>query len=108
MFLSEPDITPARRDFYDEDLHHDGYVANATRAWAWLPESRANLYGLMVEASRAGNLSYRDAAILVTATASRLGDSYCSLAWGTRLASSADPGKKSKGSDSIDSPYRLM
>ena len=92
MFLSEPDIAPAQRELYDKDLHDDGYVANATRAWAWLPESRAGLYALMVEASRAGNLSYRDAGILVTATASRLGDSYCSLAWGTRLASSADPG----------------
>ena len=92
MFLSEPDIAPAQRDLFDKDLHDDGYVANATRAWAWLPESRAGLYTLMVEASRAGNLSYRDAGILVTAAASRLGDSYCSLAWGTRLAASADPG----------------
>jgi hypothetical protein len=33
----------------------------------------------------------RERAILVCATASSLGDSYCSLAWGIRLAAMCDP-----------------
>jgi uncharacterized peroxidase-related enzyme len=37
-------------------------------------------------------LTDRDWAVLVTSTASQLGDSYCSLAWGDKLASVTDPG----------------
>jgi hypothetical protein len=36
-----------------------------------------------------GELTLRQRSILVSATASTLGDSYCSLAWGTRLAGEA-------------------
>jgi alkylhydroperoxidase family enzyme len=40
----------------------------------------------MSTAFRASGLSFRQRGILVTATASTLGDSYCSLAWGGKLA----------------------
>jgi len=33
----------------------------------------------------------RERAILVCATAAKLGDSYCSLAWGAKLAAESDP-----------------
>ena len=36
-------------------------------------------------------LSDRERAVLVCATASSVGDAYCALAWGTRLAQQADP-----------------
>jgi alkylhydroperoxidase family enzyme len=45
----------------------------------------------MEQATRAGSLTLRQRSVLVAATASALGDSYCSLAWGARLAEAAGP-----------------
>jgi alkylhydroperoxidase family enzyme len=44
----------------------------------------------MSDAFRASGLSFRQRGILVTAAASTLGDSYCSLAWGGKLAKASD------------------
>ena len=90
MFLSEPVTTPESQGLCDRDLRDYGFVMNSTRAWAWLPESMTGLFALFDESAEAGSLTYRDRGILVTAAASGLGDSYCTLAWGSRLASSAD------------------
>ena len=45
----------------------------------------------MSRAYRASGLTFRQCAILVAATASTLGDSACSLAWGGKLANVSDP-----------------
>jgi alkylhydroperoxidase family enzyme len=44
----------------------------------------------MSQAFRASGLSFRQRGILVAAAASTLGDSYCSLAWGGKLAQATD------------------
>lgn len=49
------------------------------------------LFGVLGQAVRAGSLTLRQRGILVAACASALGDSYCSLAWGTKLAGKASP-----------------
>jgi uncharacterized peroxidase-related enzyme len=85
-FLREPPETELSRQIYDEDLASDGYVGNLTRVWCWRPDvlqSFAALRGLVTEQSA---LSSEDRAVLVATAASSLGDSYCSLAWGARLA----------------------
>src|SRR6202035_293790 len=46
---------------------------------------------LMGQATQAGSLTFRQRCVLVTATASALGDSYCSLARGKKLADEAGP-----------------
>ena len=43
-----------------------------------------------VEAFTPSGLTFRQRGILVTATASALGDSYCSLAWGGKLGKASD------------------
>ena len=45
----------------------------------------------MSEAFKPSGLSFRQRGILVTAAASALGDSYCSLAWGGKLGEASDP-----------------
>lgn len=90
MFLGPPDMTPAARRFLDEDLTALGFEMNATKLWAYQPETQEGLFELLGSAKRAGDLSMRDMGILVTATASTLGDSYCSLAWGMKLSREAD------------------
>jgi len=91
MFLNEPGPSPARDRLYAEDVADEGYVMNLTRSWAWHPGLCDGLFDLLDEAKVAGDLSLRERALLVTSAASALGDSYCSLAWGTRLAELTDP-----------------
>ena len=44
----------------------------------------------MSQAVTPGGLTFRRRGILVTAAASALGDSYCSLAWGGKLGEASD------------------
>jgi alkylhydroperoxidase family enzyme len=62
---------------------------NASRLWAYAPNVCEDLFGLLNSVARLGALSIRQRAILVAAAASSLGDAYCSLAWGSKLANEA-------------------
>jgi uncharacterized peroxidase-related enzyme len=91
-FLSEPTPVPGpAQELFDEDLAEDGYVSNVSRLWSHQPDTLRQLFELMSRAFRASGLSFRQRAILVSAAASTLGDSYCSLAWGGKLAAASDP-----------------
>jgi uncharacterized peroxidase-related enzyme len=89
-FLTEPPVSPRVQALYDEDLADNGYVANVTRLWAHQPDTVKRLFELMSQAFRPSGLSFRQRGILVTAAASALGDSYCSLAWGGKLGEASD------------------
>ena len=88
-FLEEPAVTPEAQLMFDEDLDGVGYVMNVSRLWAYMPATLQGLSDLMSQATTAGSLTLKQRALLVTATASTLGDSYCSLAWGKKLAAEA-------------------
>lgn len=90
MFLQDPELTDSVQALYDEDLAVEDYVANLTRAWAWMPEAQDGLFDLMAATVAQSGVSFRERAVLVTAAASNLGDSYCSIAWGNRLASASN------------------
>jgi uncharacterized peroxidase-related enzyme len=90
-FLDDAKMTPSAQALYDEDTAESGYVWSVSRLWAYQPETVNRLFELMSEAFRPSGLSFRQRGILVTAAASTLGDSYCSLAWGGKLASATDP-----------------
>jgi alkylhydroperoxidase family enzyme len=90
-FLAAPVDGPGVEALYAEDVEDLGFVMNATRLWAQVPEASAGLFGLLQTVTDAGGLSFRHRAVLVLATASTLGDSYCSLAWGGKLATKAGP-----------------
>ena len=85
-FLAAPSDTPEAQRLFDNDLEGVGYVTNVSRLWAYMPTTLDGLSELMSEATRAGSLTLMQRAVLVTAAASALGDSYCSLAWGKKLA----------------------
>ncbi len=90
-FLEDAPITEQGQALYDEDVAEDGYVWNVSRLWAYQPETLKSLFELMSHAFRPSGLSFRQRAIMVTAVASKLGDSYCSLAWGGKLSGASDP-----------------
>ena len=90
-YLSTPPHTPGAQRLFDDDARGDGYVTNVSRLWAYQPEVLDGLSELMGAVTRAGSLSTAQRSVLVTAAASALGDSYCSLAWGKKLAAAAGP-----------------
>lgn len=90
-YLVDPDLTPPAQALLDKDVGELGYVMNLSRMWAHQPETNQGLFGLIDATIEAGGLSFRERGILVTACASTLGDSYCSLAWGKKLAAETDP-----------------
>jgi uncharacterized peroxidase-related enzyme len=90
-FLDDAPTSDASDAAFAADRDADGYVANHTRLWAWRPDLRADFLALRSGVMSSSTLTDRDWAVLVTSTASQLGDSYCSLAWGDKLAAATDP-----------------
>jgi uncharacterized peroxidase-related enzyme len=91
MFLPVPPPSEASSALYSRDIAESGYVENLTRLWAWRPEIHdafAKARTILMEKS---SFSMRERALLVCATAATVGDSYCALAWGSKLAAETDP-----------------
>ena len=89
-FLTEPEPSPETQALYDGDIGQVGYVMNLSRMWAHNPRLHDGLFDLVAECFGAAGLSFRDRGILISAAASTIGDPYCSLAWGNRLAAASD------------------
>ena len=89
-FLDEPPETGETRALHDADRADGGYVWNVTRLWCRRPDVFESFTALRATLMGASSLTDRDWAVLVVATASTLGDSYCSLAWGRKLAGLSD------------------
>jgi uncharacterized peroxidase-related enzyme len=111
-FLEMPDVSDAARRIFDEDLEEHGFVMNVSRLWAYAPGELESLFDWLGAVTRLGSLSRRQRGILVAAAASTLGDAYCSLAWGQRLAedsSSAIAGDVLRGGDEgLDEAERAL
>lgn len=91
MFISAAPDSPETRRLAAADTAERGHVMNLTRLWGWRSdvfEAFAKLRGQLTANS---SLSEREQAVIVCATAARLGDSYCALAWGAKLAQVATP-----------------
>ncbi len=89
-FLGVPDDTAEAQRMFDEDIADLGYVMNTSRLWAYQPATVTGLFSLLGQVNSEDRLSLRQRSILVTACASAFGDSYCSLAWGSKLAKASD------------------
>ncbi len=88
-FLDVPQPSVDAQRLYDNDVEEVGYVMNVSKLWAHQPAAEHGLSDLIGQVARAGSLTFRQRGILVAACASALGDAYCSLAWGKKLASEA-------------------
>jgi len=91
MYIAPPPDSEATARLYQSSLDGQGFVMNLTRAWAWRPEVFEAFAALRSQLTEHSSLSKRELAVLVCATASELGDSYCALAWGKTLAGLSDP-----------------
>ena len=88
-FLSSAAPSADGQRLFDDDLEHVGYVMNASRLWAHEPAAYEALFGLISDTARTAALTLRQRGILIVACASTMGDAYCSLAWGGKLAAEA-------------------
>lgn len=88
-FLDDPEIDEHVARMYTTDMSGQGYVAHLTRVWANSPEALGAISYLLKQASITAGLDARTRALLVTACAATIGDSYCSLAFGSQLAREA-------------------
>jgi uncharacterized peroxidase-related enzyme len=91
MFLQTPADSDATARLYQSDVEQQGFVMNLSRLWAWRPEVCEAFGALRTQLTGHSSLSDRELAVIVCATAASLGDSYCALAWGKKLAGAADP-----------------
>jgi alkylhydroperoxidase family enzyme len=89
-FLTIPEPDAAARRLFDGDLVEPGFVMNTSRLWAYQPSTLEAMFDVMRRALAACPLTVRERGVLVAATASTLGDAYCSIAWGWKLADAAD------------------
>ena len=90
-FLAVPPETSEARKSFDADVDQMGFVMNVSRLWAYQQHTFDGLTDLMWQTSAAHGLTARQRGILVTATASATGDSYCALSWGMKLAKVSSP-----------------
>jgi alkylhydroperoxidase family enzyme len=86
VFLDDPPESADAAAVYGSTRESDGYVANFLRVWCWRPDLYQEFVDLRLKLMGSTTLSDREQAIVVAATVSEFGDSYCSLAWGGKLA----------------------
>ena len=91
-FVSMPEANAAVQQMYDDDTAARGFVMNLSTVWGHRPQLRQDLFDLFGRSADAAGLSLRQRAIVITAAASTRADSYCSLAWGEKLAKEAGAG----------------
>lgn len=84
--LGPAPTTSAGEALAQQSVAERGYVMNAVHIWAHDPAAHDDLFRLLDHCVRVAGLSRSDRGVLVCATAGTIGDPYCSLAWGTRLA----------------------
>jgi uncharacterized peroxidase-related enzyme len=112
QFLRCAEVSAAAKAIFDEDISELGFVMNVSRLWAHGPEAVIALFELMHVVTSSRPFTGRERGILITACASAFGDSYCSLAWGTKLARLAGPELAAgilRGDDSgLTAPERAM
>ena len=91
ILLAEATMTPASTQMADEDLVDLGFVTNATRIWMHDPEAYDLLFDTIRGAAHGAQLSVAERGIAIITAANLIGDSYCPLAWGEKLARETTP-----------------
>ena len=91
MFLDHPPPSASVDRLFASDLESDGYVMNLTRLWSWRPDVADAFGDTRDDLLGDCELTQPDIALLVAATAAARSDSYCSLAWGRKLAKHIGP-----------------
>jgi len=90
MFVDDPEMTEHLRARTEAVKSAEGFSMRWVRLWGWIPEVEEVFRQARMKLDQTTTLTPRERAVIVCATVSGLGDSYCSLAWGRKLASLSD------------------
>ena len=111
-FLDAPAPSAEAQRIYDSNVERLGFVMNLSSLWGHHPQLYFVLSELTEHSAQAAGVTARQRAVLVAACVSAMGDSYCSLAWGRRLAREAGEdvaGDVLRGDDNrLDPPERAL
>jgi alkylhydroperoxidase family enzyme len=91
MFLNDPPPSADAERLLQSDTADGGYLMNLTRLWAWRPDVTDDFSALRRQLISRSKISRREFVVAACACVSQLGDSYCSLSFGTVLSGLADP-----------------
>ena len=83
-FLQLPPETPEYEALQQIDKEQVGFVMNSSHLWGWQPNTAQEFFALLGKITK-DLLSFREIGLIVIATSSTIGDSYCSTAWATKL-----------------------
>ncbi|PKH40443.1 Ubiquinone/menaquinone biosynthesis C-methylase UbiE [Nocardioides alpinus] len=91
VHLDAAPTTAAAATLATEDEDDLGFVTNATRVWMHAPAAFEALFALIGSSAHGAAMTVAERGV-ATITATRLvGDTYCPLAWGDKLAGFASP-----------------
>jgi alkylhydroperoxidase family enzyme len=107
MFLNEPSTSEAAA-YLEKERAGSGYVMNFERAWAWRPDLAEGFALVRKQLVERSHLTPREVALLTCTTARVLGDSYCSLAWGIKLAGIRGPAAAAEVLRGVDPPASTL
>ena len=88
-FLKVPEHSTEAQEIFDEDMDELGLM-NVSKLWAYQPATLTGLFDLLQGTTLTHRFTLRQRGILAAACASTLGDAYCSLGWGSKLAKESD------------------
>jgi SAM-dependent methyltransferase/alkylhydroperoxidase family enzyme len=91
LLLADAVATPEVQALADDDIAALGFVTNATRLWMHDPALHDQLFDLIIGSGRATGLSVAERAVATIVAAAEVGDTYCPLAWGQKLAKETTP-----------------
>jgi len=74
-----------------EDVADLGFVSNVTRLWSHEPAVFEGLFDLIHSSGRAAGVSVAERGVATIVGSGLVGDSYCPLAWGEKLAGKTTP-----------------
>lgn len=91
MFIDEAPASENVSTLYERSTQDSGYVSNFLRVWSWRPDVFDAFYESRRLVMQNTNLSKEDIAIVNATAAATRRDSYCSLAWGAKVADLVSP-----------------
>ena len=74
-----------------EDLEMLGFVSNVTKLWMHDPVSRDVIFDAVRASAKGAGLSIAERGVATVVAATAAGDSYCPLAWGSKLGTATSP-----------------
>ena len=86
VLLGEAAPSAAAAALSADDVAELGFVSNVTRLWSHDPEASEQLFELIGACAQGAGLSFAERGVATIISATLIGDGYCPLAWGDKLA----------------------